>query len=140
MTLFLYLTTYLSSVIDTESKTIIPEERLELANEVILTTDQGVFIPCQLLEAKLGKQVKIYRPDGFCYIGKVTSLTRTKTSFKILGQITNLNDAGFGFAVTSDGKIAGAVLEQKTKKLYVLAYATEANCFILIPGEFPPET
>lgn len=122
-----------------ETSAQIPGERLELGIENSITTNQGVLIPSQLFELTIGRLVKIYRPDGFCYQGKVTRIEKASEYYKVLGVINNVDDSGFGFVLTKDGKFAGAVLERGKKKLYTLVYSEEINGFILVLSVLPDE-
>lgn len=109
----------------------VPGHRLVLEQEVYFTDKQGIAIPEQIAKAEVGKLVKIYRPDGFCYEGKVTEIEEADGLLKVYGEVLNLESGRFGFALAKGGKFAGAVLDKNSDTVYVLEFSDVYKGFVL---------
>jgi hypothetical protein len=107
--------------------------QLELNPNQFLTDQNGVLILNQVITVPIGKSVKIYRPDGFCYTGKVTAIEEENSNFfKIYGTIDNVEDCHFGITLAKGGIVAGAIVERTAKKTYVLEYQNEHKGFVFL--------
>ena len=106
--------------------------KLELANELFFTDETGLAAPAQVLDARVGKMVRMYRTDGFCYKGYVTSVEQADGMLKVYGTLTNVKDAQFGFALNKEGLFAGAVLEEDGEKVYVLELNPLMKGYVLV--------
>jgi hypothetical protein len=113
-------------------KPSVPGFKLQLEEQLHLTDTQGVFIPKQMVAAPIGKKVKIYRTDGFCYEGMVTTIEETDDSFRIYGTIDNVKATRFGFVMAKGGIFAGAVLENDGEKAYALEFSEAHKGFVLV--------
>jgi hypothetical protein len=100
--------------------------------EHYLSDTTGIILPSQIIKCTIGDLIKIYRPDGFYYTGKITELEEGEGIFKIYGQINNVEDAGFGFILAKGGILAGAIVERKNSKTYVLEFSENLKKFILV--------
>ena len=100
--------------------------------EHYLSDTTGTILPSQVIKSTIGDLIRIYRPDGFYYTGKITEIEEGDGIFKIYGQINNVEDAGFGFVLVKGGIFAGAVVERKTSKTYVLEFSENLKKFILV--------
>jgi hypothetical protein len=116
-------------VMDKNSNSV-PGFKLELEEQVHLTDTAGVLIPKQLINAPVGKKVKIYRTDGFCYDGMVTAIEESDDVFKIYGTIYNNKDTQFGFVLAKGGIFAGAVVDND--KVYAVEFSEALKGFILV--------
>lgn len=110
----------------------VPGHKLQLNQEVYFTDKLGVALPEQIAEASLGKLVKIYRTDGFCYEGKITDIEEEEGVFKVYGDVLNLTGVRFGFAMAKGGKFAGAVLDKVNDTVYVLEFSEAHKGFVLV--------
>ena len=109
----------------------VPGHRLALEQEEYFTDKQGVAIPAQIAKAVVGKLVRIYRPDGFCYNGKITEIEESDGLLKVYGEVLNLESARFGFALARGGNFAGAVLDKNSDTVYVLEFSDAHKGFVL---------
>jgi hypothetical protein len=105
---------------------------LTLDQEYQITDSFGVVIPGQLVYAKAGNTVKIKRTDGFVYTGKITDIQEEEGSFKVYGQIDNVDDSFFGFSIAKGGVFAGAIVERAANKTYVLEFSLEHKGYIFL--------
>jgi len=110
----------------------LPGFRLQLEEETYLTSKSGVASPEQVSKAQLGRTVRIYRTDGFCYTGVVTEIQESEGVFKIYGKINNVKNTQFGFVLAAGGIFAGAVLETDEDKAYVLELSPEHKGYVLM--------
>ena len=75
-----------------EPKVIIPGlNQLKINPEVSLTNDLGVVNPKLVSMLQVGDNVKISRPDGTVYTGKITETQDSDDCFKVFG----FRDLGF---------------------------------------------
>ena len=128
-------TLILSSIISdnsTPQKPPSPSYGPRLDVEHYLSDTTGTILPSQVIKSTIGDLIRIYRPDGFYYTGKITEIEEGDGIFKIYGQINNVEDAGFGFVLVKGGIFAGAVVERKTSKTYVLEFSENLKKFILV--------
>jgi hypothetical protein len=109
----------------------VPGFRLQLNEETYLTDKMGVALPEQIINAPLGKLVKIYRTDGFCYEGTVTEIVEEAGLYKMYGKMNNIASARFGFVLAQGGKFAGAVLDDTNNEVYSLEFSKEHKGFVL---------
>jgi hypothetical protein len=105
---------------------------LKINQETFLTDKTGVFIPSNLIKLIPGNSIKIYLTDGT----ELNGLVKTTEMFngeilKIFGEITNKNDAGFGFVLTKDAVFAGAVVFRDTDTTYAISYDELRKGFVL---------
>ena len=98
-------------------------KHITLDQESYFTDENGKADPARIINTPIGKLVKIYRPDGFCYTGKVTEIEESDTVFKIYGTVLNVEGAQFGFVLAKGGVFAGAVVESDKDNTYVLEYS-----------------
>jgi hypothetical protein len=111
---------------------IIPGLKLRIEGEVPLTDNNGVVIPSQIIKMQVGKLVSIYRTDSFCYRGQVTEIEESAETLKVYGQILNVPGSKFGFVMARGGQFAGAIIESKENKTYVLEFSLPHKGFIFM--------
>jgi hypothetical protein len=105
---------------------------LSLDQEHHITDSHGVVIPGQLVYAKTGATVSIKRTDGFVYVGKITDIQEEEGSFKVYGEMDNVENAFFGFSILKGGVFAGAIVEKTANKTYVLEFSLEHKGYIFL--------
>jgi len=105
--------------------------KLQLGQEAYLTDVYGKADPARIVQTPIGKSVRIYRADGFCYTGTVTEIEDGETYFKIYGTINNVPDTRFGFVLAKGGIFAGAVVEKENEKTYALEYSEAHKGYVL---------
>lgn len=110
----------------------VPGFKLQLDEESLFTDKTGILIPDQIIKTPIGRLVKIYRTDGFCYSGRVTSIEEGDGFYKIYGSINNVENAQFGFALIKGGIFAGAIIERKDPKIYSVEFSESHKGFILL--------
>lgn len=110
----------------------VPGFKLKLNEEVYFSDKLGVFNPQQVCDAEIGRLVKIYRTDGFCYSGRVTETEQSESTYKVYGTINNVDNTQFGFVLAKGGIFAGAVVEKDTQTTYVLELSEAYKGFILV--------
>ena len=110
-----------------------PFSSLKLDQETYLTDTNGILNPKMLLGLIPSNQVRIYLTDGTILNGlvKETEIINNET-YKVFGDITNKNNAGFGFVMTKDGVFAGAVVFRDTDETFTVKYSEEAKSFTLV--------
>ena len=110
-----------------------PFSSLKLDQETYLTDTNGILNPKMLLGLIPSNQVRIYLTDGTVLNGlvKETEIINNET-YKVFGDITNKNNAGFGFVMTKDGIFAGAVVFRDTDETFTVKYSEEAKSFTLV--------
>lgn len=114
-------------------KLIIPDvNKLKLNQEVALTDNLGIVNIKLVSLLQVGDYVKMYRPDGSLYSGRVTETIEEEGVLKIYGSIDNVPDCQFGFAFAKGGIFAGAIVEKKTDKVYALELNEIAKGFIFV--------
>lgn len=116
----------------TKEKEIIPGLKLRIEAQVQLTDKQGVVIPNQLIKALVGQLATIYRTDGFKYDVQITEIEESSEQLKVYGKILNVEDGNFGFVMAKGGHFAGALLEKKENKTYILEFSEEHKGFVFV--------
>lgn len=105
--------------------------KLQLDAEAYFTDVSGMADPNRMIHTPIGKNVRIYRTDGFYYTGTVTEIDEGESHFKIYGTIHNVPGAKFGFAMVKGGLFAGAVIEPEQENTYVLEYSEAHKGYVL---------
>ena len=106
---------------------------LKINQETFLTDKSGVFIPTSILKLVPGNSIKIYLIDGTELNGLIKSTEFINSEIvKVFGELTNKNDAGFGFVLTKDAIFAGALVFRDKNIVYKINYSEAAKGFILI--------
>lgn len=133
-TFLLCLVTFNSfaSIKEKEIENKIPGHKLQLKQETFLTDTNGIVNAAAIVNVSLGSLVKICRTDGFTYSGKITEIEESTEFYKIYGSVLNVEDTQFGFVIAKGGVFAGAVVEKKNKKTYVLELSIPHKGYILI--------
>jgi hypothetical protein len=106
--------------------------RLQLNQEIYLSDQNGVVSPQAVSLLQVGDNVRFYRPDGTLYTGQVTETKEEEGSLRVYGKIHNVEDCQFGFALARGGNFAGAVIERKNDKIYVLELSEAHKGFIFL--------
>jgi len=114
-----------------QKSSAVPGFKLQLDQETYFTDTQGKADPGIIVHTPIGKSVRIYRTDGFCYTGTVTEIEDGETYFKIYGTIHNVEGALFGFVLAKGGVFAGAVVEKEKENTYVLEYSRAHKGYVL---------
>ena len=137
---FSFLTVLLFNVIfasanKLEEKSNTPSN-LKIDQETYLTDVRGVFNLRIFVKLEPSNTVKIILPDGKVLVGivKTTEMFNNEI-FKVFGEITNETNTGFGFIVTKDGVLGGAVVYRDTQLNYVIKYLEDIKGYILIPDK-----
>lgn len=110
----------------------VPGFKLQLEQEFYLTDKTGVILLEQLIKAPIGKLVVIYRPDGFCYKGMVTEIREEDGKYAVYGKINNVEETSFGFVMVKGGTFAGAIVERKNEKTFVVDFNLDQKGFIFV--------
>ena len=110
----------------------VPGFKLQLEQETFLTDKYGVNIPAQIIQVPIGKSVVIYRTDGTCYKGIITEIEEGEGFYKIYGKMNDLDETSFGFVMARGGNFAGALIEKKTNKTYVIEFSPEHKGFVFV--------
>lgn len=116
----------------TREKPKVPGFRLQLAEEEYLTNEHGVVIPAQVAKLEIGRAVKFFRTDGFCYSGRVTEIEESDNHYKVYGTINNKENTQFGFAMIKGGVFAGAVIEKTEGPVYVLEFSEAHKGYVFV--------
>lgn len=111
---------------------IIPGLKLRLDAQLQVTDKNGVALPNQIVAATVGKLVTVYRTDGFKYDGQITEIEESSEYLKVYGKFLNVEDSSFGFVLAKGGHFAGAIVERKENKTYVLEFSAEHKGFIFV--------
>jgi hypothetical protein len=122
----------LASLTTEKPSIAVPGFKLQLDEESYLTDNHGVFNPKQIINTPIGRSIKIYRTDGFCYSGKITDIEESSDTYKIYGTVNNVKDSGFGFVLAKGGIFAGAVVEKSSSKTYTLEFSDVHKGFVLM--------
>jgi hypothetical protein len=114
-------------------KLIVPDvNKLKLNQEVQITDSLGIVNIKLVSLLQAGDHLKMYRPDGTLYRGRVTETIEEEGSLRIYGTVDNVPDCQFGFAFAKGGIFAGAVVEKKNDKVYALELNEVAKGYILV--------
>lgn len=109
---------------------------IKIDSEKYCTDEFGMVIPSTILGLKCSESVKIFLPNKKCFTGYVNKVEHDPDIFKVFGILSKENNAGFGFAITRDGKFGGALILKEAKKLYKLEYSENAKGFIFIESVY----
>ena len=110
----------------------VPGFILQLAEEEYLSDEYGVLIPAQVAKLEIGRAVKFYRPDGFCYSGRVTEIEESTGYYKVYGTVNNAENTQFGFAMIKGGVFTGAVVEKGGGSVYVLEFSEAHKGYVFV--------
>lgn len=114
-------------------KLVVPDvNKLKLNQEIALTDNLGIVNIKLVSLLQVGDYIKMYRPDGSLYTGRVTETIEEDNVLKIYGTIDNVSDCQFGFAFARGGIFAGAIVEKKNDKVYALELNEVAKGFIFV--------
>jgi hypothetical protein len=105
---------------------------LRLDIEDFLTDKQGVASAERVANTQVGRLVSIYRTDGYCYKGQITSEEEGEGYFKVFGKVLNSPDITFGFYIVKGGHFAGAILDKKENTTYVLEFSPAHKGYIFV--------
>lgn len=98
-----------------------------------ITTNGGVINPNEVIRLKEKDFVTIYLPDGTKFTGIVTkSEFKSKDHFECFGEIYSHQNTGFGFVLTREGVVAGAVVLRDTDVIYNVTFSKEADGYVLV--------
>jgi hypothetical protein len=104
---------------------------LKLNQVINLTDDRGVLIPTAILELNPSESVRITLTDGSVILGLVkTTEVINKKIFKVFGDVTNGENAGFGFGMMENGNFGGAVVYRNTDIVYKIEYSETLKGYI----------
>ena len=106
--------------------------KLKLNQEVIISDVNGVINPKSVSLLQIGDYIRLCRPDGTIYTGRVTETVEEEGSLRIYGDINNVSDCQFGFAFAKGGFFAGAIIERKNDKIYALELSEAHKGFIFV--------
>lgn len=104
-------------------------------NSLIHITDKnGAVNVKSILNLNVGNHVQITFMDG----NKVVCLVKTiqlenDKIFKVFGDVIDNDNAVFGFAISSDAQIGGAVIFKDKDTTYKLKHVEADNKFYLVP-------
>jgi hypothetical protein len=115
-----------------KSDVVVPGDKPQINTHLHFTSNTGLALPAEIAKAVVGKLVKIYRTDGFCYEGKITEIEESDDALKIYGDIYNVPGVRFGFAMARGGKFAGAVIDKDKDITYVLEFSEAHKGYVLI--------
>lgn len=113
------------------SPSVVAGFKLRLDQEAYFTDLHGKADPNIIVHTPIGKSVRIYRTDGFCYTGTVTEIDESGSHFKIYGVINNVAQTKFGFVLAKGGVFAGAVIEYENECTYVLEFSAAHQGYVL---------
>lgn len=116
----------------TSQTSAVPGFKLKINEELYFSDKTGVFLLDQVGSSEIGRLVKIYRTDGFCYSGRITEIEESETIFKVYGAINNVDNTQFGFVMAKGGIFVGAVVEKTSGTTYVLELNEQAKGFVLV--------
>lgn len=109
----------------------LPEFRFKIDLEKQLTNELGVVGPAQVAACQVGDHVIIRKEDGVIYKGKVTEIEETQDMIKIYGDLYDKeNELNFGFIMAKGGTFAGAIVNKKKNKVYVLEFSIEQKGYV----------
>ena len=103
-----------------------------------ITTNGGVLNPNEVIKLQPKDFVTIYLPDGTKFTGIVTkSEFKSKDHFECFGEIYSHKNTGFGFVLTREGVVAGAVVIRDAEMIYNVTYSKEAEGYVLVKRLMP---
>lgn len=110
---------------------------LKLDQEIYITDEKGVLIEKSIITLLPGRNVRIYLIDGTLITGVIKtaeiSESQDKKLFKVFGESTNQKNVNFGFAITNDGVIGGAVAFHDREVIYKIKFLEDAKGYVLVP-------
>lgn len=110
---------------------------LKLDQEIYITDEKGVIIEKSIITLLPGRNVRIYLIDGTLITGVIKtaeiSESQDKKLFKVFGESTNQKNVNFGFAITNDGVIGGAVAFHDREVIYKIKFLEDAKGYVLVP-------
>ena len=115
-----------------KEREVIPGLKLRIEAQIQLTDKNGVAIPSQIIKAIVGQLATIYRTDGFKYDAQITEIEESDDQLKVYGKALNTEDTNFGFVMARGGHFAGAIVEKKDNKTYVLEFSEAHKGFIFV--------
>jgi hypothetical protein len=115
-----------------KERDVIPGLQLRIEAQIQLTDKNGVAIPSQIIKAVVGRLAVIYRTDGFKYDVQITEIEESDEYLKVYGKALNTEDTNFGFVMAKGGSFAGAIVERKDNKTYVLEFSEAHKGFIFV--------
>lgn len=129
MKYFILLLCFLSSEISFAVEEKQPIHKL--GPDIYLTNKVGVAISENIINLNVANKIKIYFVDGTELDGLVTKTELVSNShFKVLGEITNKSNAGFGFIISKDGVFSGAIVLRDDDLTYTLDFSDEAKGYV----------
>jgi poly(A) polymerase Pap1 len=109
----------------------LPEFKFKLDLEKPLTDTLGVAVPALVAGSQVGDNIIIFRPDKVCYKGRVTSIEETSDTLKVYGDVYDKEGGtSFGFVMAKGGVFAGAIVDKKNNRVYVLEFSPEHKGYI----------
>lgn len=110
--------------------------KLKLDQETSLTDSRGVLIPSAIIRLNPSEYITITLTDGTVIKGvvKITEIIN-KQIFKVFGDVTNGENAGFGFGIMENGTFGGAVVYRNTEKIYKIQYSEELKGYIFVANK-----
>lgn len=105
--------------------------KLKLQNELYFTDTNGVANPTAVASSVVGELVRIYKTDKEYFTGIITEVIEDNTTLRVFGKITNSDSATFGFTLAKGGIFAGAIVDVKNEKTYILELDLDAKGYIL---------
>ena len=124
----LLCTTCLQASVQSNSKL----SNLELEQFIYLTDTTGVLSPLMVSKATAGRFIRIFKTDGTLYEGTVTSVEESDDIYKIYGQVNGQEDVRFGFVLAKGGIFAGALVDKKQQKTYIVQFSQAHKGYILV--------
>jgi hypothetical protein len=110
--------------------------KLKLDQQVDLTDNRGVLIPSAIITLNPSEYIKITLTDGTVITGVVkTTEIINKKVFKVFGDVTNGENAGFGFGMSEEGGFGGAVVYRNTEKIYKIEYSESLKGYIFVSNK-----
>ena len=110
--------------------------KLRLDQQIALTDDRGVIIPKAIIGLSPSETVKITLVDGTVIIGLVKSTEMFNNKiFKVFGDVTNGENAGFGFGMSDNGVFGGAIVYRNTETVYKVEYSETLKGYIFVANK-----
>jgi hypothetical protein len=106
---------------------------LKIDQETYISNKLGLLIPESILNLKPGNAIRIYLTDGTFFTGLIKSTELENGSiFKVFGELTNHENAGFGFVLTDKNIFAGAVVIRDKNITYTVKFSEEIKSYFLV--------
>jgi len=111
-----------------------PTFKLQLEQETYLSDKNGLLYARSILKLVPSNSIVLYLPDGTEIKGLIKEVqVDTNDKVAVYGDVTNKQNAGFGFILSSKGVFAGAVVFRDTEITYTVQYSEPHKGFILLP-------